>query len=251
MSKKRKKSALFKPFRYLVRLCYTKMKVEGLENLPDEACIIVANHAQIHGPLACELYLTDNFYTWCASQMMSLKEVPKYAYQDFWSEKPKALRPFFKLLAYIIAPLSVFIFNNARTIPVYRDSHILTTFKETVSKLADGKNVVIFPEHNKKYNNIVYDFQEGFTDVARLYYKRTEKEISFVPLYVAPKMKKMYLGKPVKFLSSAPKDEERSRICDYLKNEITDIAKRLPMHTVIPYRNIKKKLYPKNTDKGA
>ena len=86
-------------------------------------------------------------------------------------------------------------------------------------------------------------------DIARLYYKRTGKELSFVPLYIAPKLKKMYLGKPIKFCAETPIAEERRRICDYLMNEITNIAVGLPEHTVVPYRNIPKKLYPKNTKK--
>ncbi len=220
-----------------------------MENLPDEPVVIVGNHTQLHGPIACELYFPDNCYTWCAGQMMNLKEVPAYAYKDFWSQKPKVVRPLFKLISYIIAPLSVLIFNNARTIAVYRDNRILSTFRESITKLQDEKSVVIFPEHDVKYNHIVYDFQEGFVDLARLYYKRTGKELSFVPLYMSPKLKKMYLGKSIKFSADAPIAEERRRICDYLMNEITDIAVGLPEHTVIPYRNIPKKYYPKNIQK--
>ena len=251
MSENKKKPWLFRAIKYLVRLFYPKIDVVGMENLPDEPVVIVGNHTQMHGPIACELYFPDNCYTWCAGQMMKLKEVPEYAYTDFWSQKPKYIRPLFKLVSYIIPPLSVLVFNNARTIAVYKDNRILSTFRESIAKLQDGNSVVIFPEHDKKYNNIIYDFQEGFVDVARLYYKRTGKELSFVPLYIAPKLKKMYLGKPIKFSADAPIAEERHRICDYLMNEITEIARSLPEHTVIPYRNIPKKYYPTNIRKEA
>lgn len=247
----KKKSRLFRFIKYIVRLVYQKTEIIGLENLPDEPCVIVGNHSQIHGPIACELYLPENYYTWCASQMMKLKEVPAYAYKDFWSGKPKPLRPLFKLISYIIAPLCVLLFNNARTIAVYKDNRVLKTFKESITKLENKNNIVIFPEYDKIYNNIIYDFQEGFVDLAKLYYKRTGKELSFVPLYLAPKLKRMHLGKPIKFSADKPIEEERRRICDYLMSEITDIARSLPEHTVIPYRNIPKKQYPKNTSKDA
>lgn len=249
LKEKRKDRWLFKVIKYLVRLFYPKTEVVGLEKLTDEPVIIVGNHTQMHGPITCELFFPDNCYTWCASQMMELKEVPRYAYKDFWSEKPKYIRPFFKLLSYLIAPLSVAVFNNARTVAVYKDNRILSTFKESVSKLKSGKSIVIFPEHSQKHNNIVYDFQEGFVDLARLYHKRTGKELSFVPLYIAPELKKMYLGEAIRFSSDTPIAEERRRICDYLMKEITDIACGLPEHTVVPYRNIPKKYYPKNTYK--
>ena len=55
-------------------------------------------------------------------------------------------------------------------------------------------------------------------------------------------------GVPVTFDPNAPIAQERERICTYLKEEITRIARALPEHTVIPYRNIPKRDYRKNTD---
>lgn len=247
----KKTSLLFRVIKWLVRVFYIKYEVEGQENLPDEPCIVVGNHTQMHGPLASELYFPGYSYTWCAGEMMHLKEVPEYAFTDFWSQKPKYTHPVYKLLSYLIAPLAVCIFNNANTIGVYRDGRIMSTFKETVKRLNEGARVVIFPEHDVKYNNIVYEFQEGFVDIARLYYRRTGKELTFVPLYIAPKLHKMYLGKPIRYNAAAPKGEEPKRICSYLMDEITQMARSLPEHTVIPYRNIPKKYYPSNLSKEA
>lgn len=249
LNKPKRKSVLFGIVRYILKLCYPKIKVVGAERLPEEPCVLVGNHAQMHGPLACEFYLPETCYTWCASPMMYLKEVPAYAYEDFWSQKPKVLRPFFKLLSYLIAPLSVLIFNNARTVPVYRDKRILTTFRKSVEHLEAGNSLVIFPEQNEVHNHIVYEFQEGFVDVARLYYKRTGRELSFVPLYIAPNLRSMYPGEPVKFSAQAPLETERRRICDELMQRITDIACNLPEHTVVPYPNLPGRLYPKNIKK--
>lgn len=244
--KSTKTSPLYKVIKALVKLFYPKMEVVGTENLPEEPAIIVGNHTQINGPIACELYFPGNRYTWCASQMMHLKEVPGYAYQDFWSKKPKATRWFYKLLSYIIAPLSVCVFNNANTIAVYHDNRGISTFKDTIAKLQEGASIVIFPEHDEDYNHILCQFQDKFIDVARIYYKKTGAELSFVPLYIAPYLKKMYIGKPIRFCASTPIKEERQRICSYLMEEITNIACSLPPHTVVPYRNVSKKFYPSN-----
>ena len=67
-----------------------------------------------------------------------------------------------------------------------------------------------------------------------------------MPAYYAPKLHKVYLGTPVYFQAGAPIEEERCRICDYVMNEITRMAAEAPLHTVIPYRNIRKRDYPKN-----
>lgn len=245
----KKTTFLYKCIKGLVKLFYPRIRVSGTEHLPAEPCILVGNHSKMNGPIACELYIPGKHAIWCAGQMMVLKEVPAYAYQDFWSGKPKWSQWFYKLLSCIIAPFSVCVFNNAHTIPVYHDNRALGTFKKTVAALQEGASVVIFPEKAEDYNHILCQFQDKFIDVAKLYYKRTGKALDFVPLYIAPALKTMYLGEPIRFCPENPMAEERQRICDYLMASITDIAVSLPEHTVVPYRNIPKKDYPTNIPK--
>lgn len=242
--KKRLSYRCYRVIRWLVQVCYPKITLEGAEQLPKEPCLIVGNHCQMHGPIIAELYIPGNRAIWCAGEMMHWKEVPAYAYQDFWSGKPRAIRWFYKLLSYLITPLSVCIFNNAHTIGVYRDSRILSTFRSSALSLFDGANVVVFPECPELHNQIINQFQEGFVDIARLYYKRSGKALPFVPMYNAPNLKKVCFGKPITFCPDAPKEAERRRICEYLMQEITDMATSLPKHTVVPYCNIPKKDYP-------
>lgn len=249
--KEKQRSLFYRIIKRLVWFFYPKIEVVGTENIPEEASVLVGNHCQMNGPIACELYTPGEFYIWCAGQMMDRKEVPAYAFEDFWSKKPRASLWFYRLLSHLIAPLSELIFNQADTIGVYRDTRIMSTFRETVKRLSEGAHVVIFPEHDVKYNHVLYEFQDRFVDIARLYYKKTGKELSFVPLYIAPKLKKMYYGKPIRFCPDNPIEEERKRICSYLMEQITQMACSLPEHTVIPYRNIPKKYYPSNIPQEA
>ena len=247
--KEAKPSKLFRVIKWLIWFFYPKLRVEGIENLPEEPVIIVGNHTQMNGPIASELYCPGTHYTWCAGQMMHKEDVAEYAFEDFWSQKPKWTHPWFRLLSHLIVPLAVCIFNNANTIGVYHDTRIIKTFKETMRRLDEGASIVIFPEHDVKYNHILYDFQDRFIDIARMYWKKTGKCLCFVPLYIAPKLKAMYFGKPTRFDPSRPMDEERARIKEYLMGQITDMACDLPEHTVVPYRNIPKKYYPSNKQK--
>lgn len=242
----KKTNWLYRVIRWLVWLFTPKFKVVGAENLPDEPCVIVGNHSQMYGPVAGELYTPGKHYIWCIGQMMHRKEVAAYAYQDFWSNKPKAFRWFYRLLSHLIAPLSELIFTNAHTIAVYHDTRLIGAYRDSIAKLQAGNSIVIFPEHNVKHNNIIYDFQDKFIDLARFYFKRTGTELRFVPLYLAPRLKTMYYGKPIRFCADAPIAEERKRICQALMDEITVMATALPEHTVVPYPNIPKKQYPKN-----
>lgn len=241
-------SRAYRVIRALVRFFYPKFTLEGAEHLPKEPCILVGNHAQTNGPVAAQLYLPRARAIWCAGEMMDEDAVADYAYRDFWSQKPRWTRPFYRLLAHLIKPLALCLFRNADTIPVYRDRRILLTFRRTVEALAAGADVVIFPEHDQKHGHVVYDFQDHFVDVARLCRKRLGYVPAFVPMYVAPRLGKLCFGAPVRFDPDAPLAQERRRVCDELMDAVTGLACALPAHTVIPYRNIRRRDYPRNTD---
>lgn len=227
---------LYRFVRFWVKLIFPKYTVEGLENLPQEPCIVAANHSQTHGPLSCEFYFPDDKGIWAAGEMFHAKQVPAYAFKDFWSDQPKWTHWFFKILSYLIAPLSVLVFNYSHTIPVYRGQKIMNTMKTTVARMEEGAHIVIFPEHDEPYNHILQGFQEGFVDVARLYTRRTGKGVSFVPMYVCPAHRKLYILKPIAFDPTAPIQEERKRICAYLMAAISEQALSLPRHKMICYR---------------
>ena len=244
---KKKTCVLYRIIRRLVKLFSPRFRLVGESFLPQGESVIAGNHSQMYGPIAAELYTPGPHYTWCAAEMMHLKEVPPYAYRDFWSDKPAWQRPFYRLLSYAIAPLAVLIFNDADTVGVYRDMRIYSTFRETVQRLEEGCRVVIFPEKRQKHNNIVYEFQTHFVDTALLYYKKTGKRLAFVPMYLCPELKTMNFGEPVYFDPEAEPEDERRRITGYLMDAITDMAVKMPPHTVVPYENLPKKAYPKNT----
>ena len=86
--------------------------------------------------------------------------------------------------------------------------------------------MVIFPECYDEHNNIVHGFQDKFIDLARFYYKKTGTELNFVPMYLAPKLKKAYYGKPIRFRADADIKTERRRICGELMDAITRLPYR-------------------------
>ena len=244
-----KKDPLF--YRLIVRTVRRfspKYRLYGTENLPQEPCVIIGNHCQMYGPIAAELYMPRPHYIWCIGEMMDRKEVPAYAFRDFWSMKPRSLHWFYRLLSHLIAPLAEYVFTHAHTIPVYHDTRVMTTFRQSVERLKEGADIVIFPEKNEPYNGILWQFQEHFADVARLYWRRTGNAVCFVPMYTAPSLSSIHFGVPVRFRPEASDDEERTRICTAMMESITAMASALPRHTVVPYPNIPKKQYPHNND---
>ena len=235
----------------LARLFFPRPDLEGLENLPEGPCVLVGNHCQMHGPVFCELYLPFDRAIWCNGEMMRLKEVPDYAYRDFWSSKPRSVRWLYRILSYLIAPISVAVFNNAHCIGVYRDVRLMTTFRQSLTKLSEGARIVIFPECPTPHNNIIYEFQDHFITLGRMYARQSGEKLAFVPMYVAPNLRKICFGPPIDYDPDAKPEEERRRVCLALMDSVTAMGETLPRHRVVPYLNLPKKDYPFNRPEGG
>ena len=95
--------ALFRLIRVIVKQIFPKYELVGTENLPDEPCVIVGNHAQMYGPIASELYPPRLHYIWCIGEVLNRKELPAYVMKDFWYMKPKAVRWLYRLFSHLIA----------------------------------------------------------------------------------------------------------------------------------------------------
>ena len=235
----------------LARLFFPRPELEGLENIPEGPCVLVGNHCQMHSPVLCELYLPFDRAIWCNGEMMHLKEVPDYAYRDFWSNKPRSVRWLYRILSYLIAPISVGVFNNAHCISVYRDTRLTATFRHSVERLTEGARVVIFPECPTPHNNIIYEFQNPFIALGHLYARKTGQPLAFVPMYVAPELGKICFGEPVYYDDAAKPDVERARVCRALMDGVTQLGVALPPHRVVPYLNLPKKDRPLNRTDGS
>ncbi len=247
----KKTSRTYRVIRWLVQKCSPRYQIDGAERIPEESCVIVGNHCHMYGPIAAELYIPRRRAIWTAGEMMHRKEVAAYAFQDFWSAKPRAVRWFYRLLSHLIPPLSVCIFTNAHTIPVYHDARLITTMRASMDALEQGTSLVIFPEMPEPHNQVVWEFRERFIDLARMYHQRTGKALCFVPLYLSPALKRMRFGEPIRFRPEEPFAAERTRICQALMAEITRMAEALPPHRVVPYPNMPKRDYPMSREESA
>ena len=237
---KKKKGMFYKICAFFIKMKYKKPEYYGVENIPREPCIITGNHAQMHGPIVNELYFPTDKIIWCDAPMLDKKLFTNYAYNNFFGGKPTRFQ---KFLTAILKPIIVNVFKNADALPVYRDMRIVKTYKMTTDSLDAGNNVVILPECPEEFNEITNKFNEYFVDVARMYYKSNKKELCFVPMYYCCELKKMLFGKPIKFNGLAEINDERNRICEYLMQEITVLAKSLPVHKVVPFNAVPKEKY--------
>ena len=75
--KNKAKPFLFSLIVWIIRIFYRKRTLIGTENIPQDASLIIGNHAQIHGPITSQLFFPGYKYIWCIGQMMHIKEVKK------------------------------------------------------------------------------------------------------------------------------------------------------------------------------
>ena len=47
----------YRVFLWLVKVFYPKIELVGMEHIPEEPCVLVGNHTQMHGPICAELYI--------------------------------------------------------------------------------------------------------------------------------------------------------------------------------------------------
>ncbi len=239
----KKKGLFFRFVAFWIRRFYKRCEFIGLENIPSQPCVFLGNHSHAHTPVMAECYFPVNKLTWCDAPMFDKKEMKAYAYRVFWGDNPKW---FHRLAANLLAPVIAYTMNNADALPVYRDMRVVKTYKLSVDELEKGNSIVILPECPTEHNEIINELNQYFVDVARFYFKRTGKQLSFVPFYYASKLKKTVIGKPIVYDGSASIEQERARICDYTIKEITRVAKTLPVHTVVPFNSVPKKEYKKS-----
>ena len=64
-----------------------------------------------------------------------------------------------------------------------------------------------------------------------------------LPMYIAPKLRRVCFGKPITFYPGANPREEAHRVCVALMDAVTALALMLPPHVAVPYPNLPKRRY--------
>jgi 1-acyl-sn-glycerol-3-phosphate acyltransferase len=204
-----------------------KLRIRGRGNVfrclaTGEPLIIVSNHIGSFGPLSIISSLPLKLYPWVGHEVTELRKVARRLQKEFTELELKLRPPLSVWLARLIGRICVFIMKDLQAIPVYASSRrIRDTLQRSLELLLKGRNILVFPE-NKDHpiNEVLGDFSTGFLAMARLYYEKTRKAISFLPVAVNQKVKGIKIGKPIRFDSSLPFLQEKRRLKVELEDSI-------------------------------
>ena len=196
-----------------------KLRIRGWGNAVrylsgGEPLIFVSNHIGSFGPLSLISSLPLKLYPWVANEVTELQKVAKRLQADFTELELKLRPPLSVWLARLIGRICIFVMRDLQAIPVYAQSRrIRDTLEKSLELLLKGKNILVFPENKERpLNEVLGEFSTGFLALARLYYRKTCKAISFLPVAVNQKVKGIQIGKPIRFRTGRPFHEEKERL---------------------------------------
>lgn len=212
-------------------------RIHGKENVrldEDMPCVFVCNHGEIYGPVVSTLYVPYSFRPWVAAEITDRNAIAENTMNGTFQHVQGRKRVLLNwIMQKIGAPFLAWIMKSVDCIPVYHDSprKLMQTFRETVSAMEAGDNILLFPENadtsadHRYVREGVSEFFTGFTMIGQLYHSKTGKCPLFIPLYANKHKRTITFGIPTRYNPDAPANEEKERLCAYLRGEMLRVAR--------------------------
>ena len=230
-----KTTLYYRIMRGVARLLCPKAAMQSESELPAEPIVMVGNHSSVIGPILLTLDDPRPHRTWTIHSACNPKQSASFAYHDIFFGNSRRCQWFWRALAWVLGKAIPPLLIQSGTIPVYHDSRILTTLRESMHALEEGSDLVIFAESPVRYSEFVNELQPGFTDIARLWYKKTRKCLAFYPFYVEKQNRVISIGKPIRYDPTLPPREGQAAIATHLRDEIDRLGRALPPHKPVPF----------------
>ncbi len=248
-----KRNIYYRFMEWLARKVFPKREViRATETPEDEVAIYVPTHSTATGPSTMILYFDRPIRPWVIGYLNDKKVAPNFIFHNFLYGRGQKLKWFWRMLSRIIKFLLIPLLRANNPIWIDRSpAGVIKAYKDSVETLESGKNVVVFPEayfkHSEEsqekglqigaYSPYVHYLNEGFVDIARAYYKKTKKTVKFYPVYIPMDIMNIYVGAPVEYDPDNSAKDERSRITEYIQQEITRMGESLPPHRKAEFVN--------------
>ena len=178
---------MFECVRHCVRPFLKVRETVYAEPVGEEPVIFLANHLGAVGPMymAATFPLRDQVAIWCNEGMMDEKLIVEYVRGDWWWHPESKLAPLYSATIPYIARLIVpKVLRSAPTIAVCRDARVMTTMRQSIKALKEGKHLVIFPELPDGHDSHAEQLQMGWINLVSMYNKATGKNIRMIPVFI-------------------------------------------------------------------
>lgn len=214
----------FRGVRAVVRVFAKKMEVRGAEHV-QSPCVLVTRHLNNYGPVAVYLYSPVEFHIWSLHMFFDAKLCCDHFANYTLPQRARMPRFLSHALAYVMShPIAWFFRTQIRAVPVYRGlKAVMKTFALSVDELEKGENLLIMSDvHYDQEGKDIGEIYTGFLHLGKVYYKRTGKRLSFVPMSLNRQEGYLRFGTPILFDPEVPFAQEKERITAALLQELSD-----------------------------
>ncbi len=193
---------LFKFLQWGFRKGLPKMTTTWEEPFIPEPCVFVCNHVGAMGPIhmVSTFPLSDEVEAWCNEGIMNRKTCPAYVRQDYWWEPGCKMEPLYNAtLPYIAAAILPPVLQSAPTIPVYHDARVMTTMRQSMRALKEGKYLVIFPEQPSGFGEHHDWINTGWLNVCTMFHRATGKALRLYPVFIDTENHAFKIAAPIQY----------------------------------------------------
>ncbi|MDY5015049.1 MAG: hypothetical protein SO063_03185 [Eubacteriales bacterium] len=196
--------------------------------VPEEACVYVCSHHNMHGPILTLTLLDFPVHAWVLHVFFDRESCRKQYAEYTFSKRFGMPQPVANALAWLVSGVISGLVRSTGAIAVWRGtSKIHATFRESLEALKKGESVLIFPDvEYSAENEGIGAMYDGFLLLGRMYTRAEGKGLPFVPLYCDEKSKRVVQGEPVVFRADAPYREESERVKNELAQRINEMAQK-------------------------
>jgi len=203
----------------LLRIFSPKMEVTWQEPMvQDEPCVFIGNHSGLWGPVdfVSKFPLRQSVYPWFNADVADKDLIPAYVRQDYWWKPGCRLEKLYDAtLPYMAAAVLPPIMRSVPGVKVYHDARVMTTMRQSLRLLREGKHLLIFPEQPSGYGGHHDWINTGFLNIAVMYYKATGKALRFYPVHIVHN-KAFHVAKSIVFDPSRTLEEQVEELAAHL-----------------------------------
>lgn len=223
---KQDRALWYRGMKTLMKSRYKKPQYVYLGEKPEKEAIILSNHEGTDAPMALEIYCDFPIRMWGTSEMNSgLKKMYKYQTEVYYHQKKHWNIHGARVFCLIASPLTNLFYKGLKLISTYRDANFFKTIKESCGAIANGENIVIFPEKSPDgYVAELEGFYAGFIVLAQYCFKKGIDTKIFVSYY--KKQERIFVfDKPILFSELKRMFESREEMVEYLLEKCNALNK--------------------------
>lgn len=216
---------------YRILYPYFHCRVTMTEELTEstEPVVFIANHYDIFGPPSFVLSMPFVASIWINEELISEESALENLTPTLRRLFPFLSRRMQDWLCRKAAWLSCHVLTRFGAIPVDRNrpSKLVSTMRQSILALEEGRNLLIFPEIGLPEYSLtsVTPFFPGFAMLGHLYYRKTGKNLRFCPCYIDEQHHRIRTGEMTVCNPDAPDvTAEAERVSGELNEKIREMA---------------------------